>query len=474
MIKHTNITKLTIVLFSIYFFLFGWFSHSQYESVLRFIFPTTLEKIKKSGTLNAVLINSSSTYYIGSDGEKGFEYELLDSYAKHLGVKLNIIVANTTKEALELSKDPNIHITSASLAKNKDNENIYNFGPAYLEVQEQMVCNRKMLQNGKSPKDVDSLSNLKISVGEETRYSQTIEELKSKGFEVNATYTSEYSTEELLSKVALNELDCTIVDSNIYAINQRYYPDIAYAFTIGNREQLAWVLSNDSQKLKEDIYQWLNSFTQSGDMARLKDHYFDNNLVLDYQDTTMFYKRAKTILPKFKTYFEDAAKKYDIPYHILVSLSYQESQWNPNAISATGVKGLMMLTQNTAASLNVANREDPKASIFGGAKHLREIMEQLDKDIQGEDRIKFALASYNIGIGHITDAQYLAQKMGLNPSVWQDLKSVLPLLSQRKHYNTLKHGYSRGSEAIKYVESIYNYSDILQNMPTNEVTITST
>ncbi len=115
MMKNKYKSTLTIVSISLYFFLFGWFSHSQYGAVLKFIFPTTLEKIKKEGTLNVVLINSSSTYYIGNDGERGFEYELLDSYAKYLGVKLNIIIANTTKEALELSKDENIHITSASL-----------------------------------------------------------------------------------------------------------------------------------------------------------------------------------------------------------------------------------------------------------------------------------------------------------------------------------------------------------------------
>ncbi|MDQ1263496.1 MAG: rane-bound lytic murein transglycosylase [Campylobacterota bacterium] len=459
-----NIKKTTIILFSLYFFIFGWLSHSQYESVLRFIFPTTLEQIKRDGVLNAVLLNSPSTYYIGADGPKGFEYDLLSAYAKYLNVKLNITVANTTKEALELSKDSNIHITSASLAKTKDKETIYNFGPSYLEVQEHVVCYRGMLLNGKFPKDVDNLANLKITVGEDTSYSETIELLKADGFEINATYTSEYSTEELLSKVASNEIDCTIVDSNIFSLNQRYFPDIASAFTIGNREQLAWVLAQNSNKLKEDIYSWLNSFTQSGEMARLKDHYYGNILLFDYQDTTMFYERVKTRLPKYKDLFEKASQKYEIPFSVLAALSYQESHWNPKAQSSTGVRGLMMLTLNTASSLNVEDREDPKESIFGGARHLRETIDLLVKEVEGEDRIKFALAAYNIGMGHITDAQSLAEKMNLNPNAWQDLKKALVLLSQKKHYNTLKHGYARGTEAIKYVESIYNYRDMLQNI----------
>lgn len=466
--SYRNINTKTIILFSIYFFMFGWFSHSQYKNIFQFIYPTTLEKIKKNGILNVVLINSSSTYYIGSDGKKGFEYDILNSYASHLGAALNVIVANTSKEALELSKDPDIHITSALLAKDDTNEKQYNLGPSYLEVQEQVVCNRSLAQ--RFPKNTDMLQGLNIMAGEETRYSDTLEKLKSDGLDIAVTYSSDLSTEEILSKVASKEIDCTIVDSNIFSINQRYYPDLSFAFSVGPREQLAWVLAPNSKTLKEDIYNWITTFFQSGEMARLKDHYFDNNLMFDYVDTTEFYKKARSILPNYKRYFEDASKKYDIPYYLLTSLSYQESHWNPNAISQTGVKGMMMLTQATADGLKIANREDPKESIFGGANHFREIMQALDNNIQGEDRYKFTLAAYNIGLGHINDAQELATKMGLNPYLWQELKSVLPLLAQKRYYNTLKHGYARGSEAIKYVEAIYNYKDMLQNISDLETT----
>ena len=121
-----------------------------------------------------------------------------------------------------------------------------------------------------------------------------------------------------------------------------------------------------------------------------------------------------------------------------------------------------MLTQSTADHHGVKNRVDPKQSIFGGAKHLDLMIKSVPSEVVGEDRLKFALAAYNIGLGHIFDAQKLAQQIGLNQNSWTDLKTVLPLLSQKKHYKTLKHGYARGGEAVRYVDAIYDYMSILQ------------
>lgn len=455
--------KITIVIFfAISFFSFGWLSHTAYKPVHKIEMPSVLDKIKKSKVLNVVLLNSPSTYYIGSAGPKGFEYDLLNGYAKSLGVELKVTTANTIKEAIELSKNPDIHITSASLAKTKEREKRFNFGPSYFEVQEQVVCSREMLWNGVFPKDVEDLAGLRITVGEDTSYSETIEQLQEDGFDINATYTSEFSTEELLSKVANNEIDCTIADSNIYSLNQRYFPNIALAFAISSREQLAWVLAPDSRELEADMYSWLNSFNQSGEMARLKDHYYSYVLFFDYYNTKMFYKRMKTRLPKYRKYFQEYGKKYNIPSSVLAAQSYQESHWNPKAKSFTGVRGLMMLTLSTAKQLGVKNRLDPKQSIKGGARHLNQMIKYVPEEVKGEDRLKFALAAYNVGMGHVKDAQKLTKKMGLNQNVWNDLKRALPLLSQKKYYKFLKHGYARGSEPVKYVDSIYDYKDILE------------
>lgn len=452
----------TVAFFAVYFFIFGWISSVIYQSMQKEIRSATLTKIKDGGVLNVVLLNSASTYFIGSDGPKGFEYDLLNAYSKHLGVKLNITTVNTTKEALEFSKDPQIHIISAALSKTKEREKIYNFGPSYFEAQEQVVCHKKLLVDGKFPSSVDDLAKLKISVGTDTGYSETIESLKTQGFDINATYTSDYSTEELIAQVDSNEIDCTILDANIYVLNQRYFSNIALAFDVSNRVQQAWILTREIPELKEDMYSWLNTFTQSGDMTKLKDHYYSYVLFFDYYDTAIFSERIKSRLPQFEKYFQEASLKYQIPFSVLAALSYQESHWDPNAKSNTGVQGLMMLTQKTAEGLGIKDRTNPKESIFGGTKHLYDMKQAIPQEVAGEDRLKFALAAYNVGLGHILDAQKLAQQIGLNQNSWTDLKKVLPLLSQKKHHKTLKHGYARGSEAVKYVDAVYDYMNILQ------------
>jgi len=459
--KYLYVIVFTFLSFS--FFAFGWLSHSAYEPGKKVQKVSNLQLIKRKKVLNVVLLNTPTTYYIGTDGPKGFEYDLLLAYSKHLGVKLNIRTVGTVKEALALSKNPLIDIISASITKTFQREETLNFGPSYFEVQEQVICSRKMQRSSKFPRDVEDLSGLNIVVGEDTSYEETINSLISDGFDINATYSSTLSTEELLEQVAQHKIDCTIADSNIYALNLRYFPEIAMAFTISSREQLAWVFPKESPKLEQDMYEWLNIYNQKGKMTQLKDHYYSYVLFFDYYNTKMFYKRIKSRLPKYEQFFKEAATKFGIPWILLASISYQESHWNPKAKSYTGVRGLMMLTKNTAKLLKVKNRLDPKQSIVGGTRHIKQMIKFVPKEVVGENRLKFALAAYNIGLGHIRDAQSLAIEIGLNPNIWSDLKVVLPLLSQKKYYRDLKFGYARGDEPVKYVESIYNYRRILEN-----------
>ena len=454
-----------VVFFALSFFIFGWLSHSAYKPVHKIQKKSLLSKIKKDNQLRVVMLNAPSTYYIGVNGPQGFEYDLLKSYGSHIGVDLNVTTVNTIQEAVEFTKDPNIHIVSASLAKTASRLKKFNFGPSYFEVQQQVVCSRSLMQKKKFPRDIESLAGLNIKVGEDTSYSDTVRSLIKDGFEIDVTYTSAYSTEELLEQVSKKKIDCTIADSNIYALNLRYYPEMEMAFTISEREQLAWVLPEGSEELEADMYAWLNQYSQQGKMAELKDHYYSNVHYFNYYDYKMFYKRIKSRLPKYKKIFLEAGRKYGIPWKLLAAIAYQESHWNPNAKSFTGVRGMMMLTNATAKILGVKNRIDPKQSIVGGTRHIKQMIKFVPKGVEGENRLKFALAAYNVGMGHVKDAQKLAKRLGYNKNIWSDLKQVLPLLAKKKYYKTLKYGYARGEEPVKYVESIYDYRDILDNHP---------
>lgn len=451
------------IVFSVVFFAFGWLSHSAYTPGKKIKKPSQLAKIQRNKTLNVALLNAPSVYYVGNDGVEGFEYDLLKNYADYLDVDLNITAVHTTKEALSLSKNKNIHIISAAITKTRKRKKELNFGPSYFEVQEQVICTRKMSRGKKFPRNIEDLAGLHLIVGENTSYSETLKSLLDDGYDINVTFTNEFSTDELLAQVASKKIDCTLVDSNIYAINLRYFTEIAFAFSISGREQLAWVFPQKSAYLKQDMYSWLNVYNQSGKMAQLKDRYYNYELFFDSYNTKMFYKRIKIRLGQYKKYFKKYGKKYNIPWTLLASISYQESHWNLHAKSFTGVKGLMMLTKRTAKILGIKDRLNPQESIQGGTRHIKHMLKIVPRGVKNEDRLRFALAAYNVGMGHIYDARKVAKKLNYNPNIWSDLKNVLPLLSQKKYYKNLKYGYARGSESVKYVEAIYNYRDILEN-----------
>ena len=424
---------------------------------------TAFDKIQEKGKLDVVILNSPTTYYAGAEKEMGFDYDLISAFAKEINVDLNLTVVFTVSEALQKSREGVGDVTVAGLTVTEKRKQEFKFGPQYHTVQEQLICSSELYKKKIFPRDVEDLVGLDILIGKDTSYESTLNKLKNEvaGFDFNTT--TEYSTEQLLDMTHKQEIDCTVADSSVFMINQRYYPKLVRALVLSDRKSLAWIIQDDAdQSVNEALYKWLNRYERSGKMAELRDHYFTFLSIFDYYDTSIFYERLENRLPKFRKHFIGAGEKYDIPWMVLAAQSYQESHWNPKATSHTGVRGMMMLTNNTAKLLGVTNRVDVKQSIYGGAKYLRVIMRKLPPEIKGKNRWAIALASYNIGYGHILDAQVLARKLNINPNSWKDLKEVLPLLTQKKYFRKLKYGYARGNEPVKYVDSIQNYFDIIQ------------
>ena len=180
-------------------------------------------------------------------------------------------------------------------------------------------------------------------------------------------------------------------------------------------------------------------------------------------DTQIFLRHAKTRFPRYKEEFKQAGETQGISWTLLAAQAYQESRWNRNAMSPTGVRGLMMLTRATASDLGVENRLDPKKSIAGGAKYFSSLYGRIPKQVLEPDRTFFALAAYNVGLGHVKDARILASRLKKDPNKWEDLKAVLPLLSKKKYYQTLPHRYARGWEPVHYVKRIRAYRTLLEH-----------
>lgn len=181
-----------------------------------------------------------------------------------------------------------------------------------------------------------------------------------------------------------------------------------------------------------------------------------------------FLKHITTRLPYYRETFQQAEKNTGISWVLLASMGYQESKWNRHAISPTGVRGLMMLTRSTAADMGITNRLDPKKSIAGGARYLAYLHKRVHEETYVSDRMFLALAAYNVGMGHVKDAQLLARRLGKNPHQWNDLKDVLPLLAKKQYYQDLPHRYARGWEPVQYVKRIQEYQKILDQIVKQE------
>ena len=422
---------------------------------------TILEKIKEKKRLNVVILNAPTVYYVGSDNQKGFEYDLLVNFAKSINVDLNFTIVHTKQDALEMSKKGIGDLTAASLTVTPERKKEFIFGPYYNSIRQQLVCHNSLYKKKLMPKSIDQIVGLNIMVGKDTSYETTLNRLKEEleGFDFNIT--TELSTEDLLEKVWKQELDCTVVNSHTFMIAQRYYPEVVRAMNLTKRVNLAWILRKGDNSLKNALYQWLNRYERSGKMAELNGFYFDFLNIFDYYDTKVFQKKLKTTLPRYEKYFKYAGKKYHIPWIILAAQAYQESHWNPNAKSFTGVEGMMMLTKNTAKLIKVSNRLNARESIYGGAKYFAMMRKIFPKEVKGKNLWALTLATYNVGLGHIYDAQKLARELNKNPNSWNDLKTVLPLLSHKKYYKNLKYGYARGLEPVRYVDAIQHYHDLI-------------
>jgi membrane-bound lytic murein transglycosylase F len=201
---------------------------------------------------------------------------------------------------------------------------------------------------------------------------------------------------------------------------------------------------------------------ESGRLAEVTEYFYGHMDKVNKGGALLFADRVKTRLPNWEAYLKAAGEEYGIDWRLLAAMSYQESHWDPKARSHTGVRGLMMLTLVTARELGISNRIDPEQSIHGGARYFKQIYQRIPERIQGPDRTWFALAAYNVGMGHLEDARVLTESHGADPDKWADVKQYLPLLAKRKFYQHTKFGYARGWEPVTYVQHIRQFYNILR------------
>ncbi|MFW2439811.1 MAG: transglycosylase SLT domain-containing protein, partial [Arenicellales bacterium] len=216
------------------------------------------------------------------------------------------------------------------------------------------------------------------------------------------------------------------------------------------------------RSLIEAADNFLKEMKASGKLDRLLDRYYGPSSKFNYINTKKLLERIDQLLPEYRDLFRKAGKETGIDWRLLAAQAYQESNWDADAVSPTGVRGIMMLTNATAKRLNIKDRRNPEESIEGGSRYLKILMDGLPERIQQPDRLWFALAAYNIGVGHLEDARILTQKAGDDPDSWLDVRKHLPLLAKPEWHKKTRHGYARGYEPVAYVNRVRGFYAILR------------
>jgi membrane-bound lytic murein transglycosylase F len=310
-------------------------------------------------------------------------------------------------------------------------------------------------QGNKRPKNFNQL-NGDLVVTAKSSHAETLSELKHQYPELLWHETSNADPDELLEQVVNEQIAYTVADSTNLAVNRRLYPNLSVGFTVAKEQQVGWMITQQNDdSLYGLMIEFFGHMHQSGQLTDLTDKYFGHVQKFNYVDTKLFIKATETKLPQYEAMFKQYAQELD--WRLLAALSYQESLWNPRAKSPTGVRGIMMLTLPTAKQMGVKSRLNAEENIRGGSKYLNRLLKRVPERIKMPDRLWFAIASYNIGWGHVEDARVLTQRFGGEPDKWIDVRKRLPLLRQRKYYKQTKYGYARGNEPVKYVDNIRRY-----------------
>lgn len=419
----------------------------------------SLEEIKRSGTLVVLTQNNPTTYYLDKDGEPtGPDYRLIHAFAKSIDVDVHFQVIDSLAALLNALEAGEGDLAAAGLSITEERRRRFLFSKPYQRVSQQVVCRR----GGPRPRGVADLMDVGLAVIAGSSYEERLQSLRADFPELSWEATEGVSAEQLLERVWRKDLDCTVLDSNIVAINRRYYPELKVRFELSNQDDLAWMLPKGARKLRGLANDWLESYEASKKIAAIQELYYGHVELFDYVDTSAFVRRLSSLYPRYQPFFKEAAAQYGFSESLLAAQAYQESHWNPYAKSPTGVRGIMMLTQVTAKAMGVERRTDAQQSIFGGAKYLARLKKRLSRHVEEPDLTWLALAAYNVGMGHLRDAQKLAKHFGGNPYRWHDVKESLPLLSDPKYYKFMKYGYARGSEPVLYVQQVRQYQHIMQ------------
>ena len=421
--------------------------------------PSLIEQIKTLGELRVVTRDGPLVFHRGADGlPEGTEYELASRFAEELGVKLQITPVRSYAEIYAALNSGRAHLAAAGLKVPVQSIAGIEFGPAYQRVREHLIY----LRGATRPGSLAEIGNGDLEIAAGSSHAKALNAARDSLPGLVWVENTTTDSQAFLEAVANGTIDYTIADSTEFALAHDAHPDLRIAFDFPGGQSLAWAASARYPTFLRDMSDYFAHLNGDGELAAIVKRYYGRSEDMEFAGAPGFMQHLQSRLPLYKKWFEEAAEQSSQDWRLLAAIGYQESKWNPSAASASGAKGLMQLTLESASSVKVANPSDPRQSIFGGARYFRQVYEKIPTHVPEPDRTWFALAAYNIGYGHLEDARVLAQKAGRDPDSWDDVRDFLPLLEQEYWYTQTENGYARGWEPVRYVDNVRGYRDLLE------------
>ncbi|MDZ7585866.1 MAG: membrane-bound lytic murein transglycosylase MltF [Thiobacillus sp.] len=412
-----------------------------------------------SGELRVGARNSPATYYVAQNGEPaGFEHDLILAFSQSQNWSLEWTEKSRPEALFELLDSHRIHLAAAALPRAVVKDRHLIAGPVLFETPVHIVYRT----SDKAPRSMANLSGKRLALITGSGHTPILMRQKRKHPGLAWTALENVWPEELLAQLQAGKHDAVVINGMDFDPMRNAYPELAVAFDIGDTQKIVWALPpRSSQAMRNALARFVEQARKDGTIKRIYERYFGHVRQLGSSDILGILQRRPQRLPELRQHFHEAQTLTGIDWRLLAAIGYQESQWNALATSPTGVRGLMMLTGQTADRMGISNRLDARQSILGGARYLALMKDSLPARIAEPDRTWLALAAYNQGLGHMEDARRIAQARGGSPDSWADVKEALPYLSRGTYSKVTRYGYARGGEALHFAENIRNYYDIL-------------
>jgi len=427
--------------------------------------PSALDAVRARGELRVVTLNLPTCYYEGAQGSEGLEYRLASRYAAQLGVKLTLYAVAGEAAMQEELAAGRADIAAASLTDSPEWQKVGDAAVPYANIPQLVVYQR----SGVRPRETLQLESARLAVRAGSPQERILEKLRRTVAPTLQWVETAPSSADPIEDVDSGNAEYAISDAREFSFARHLYPNVLVGFALPDTRPVQWIVRKGAPALLESVDQFFGSLAQSGELSQLVQEASGDTRRFEYEESREFQTHVAERLPRYRAWFEEAAAQVGLDWRLLAAVGYQESKWDPRAVSDEGAEGLMMLTADTAQAMGIKDRTDPQQSIFAGARYLAQVRQMIPDRIPEPDRTWLTIAAYNVGFGHLEDARIITQALGKDPDSWTEVREELPLLAQGRWYTRARRGYARGWEPVQFVDRIQRFLTLLEWQPGDAV-----